>query len=128
LIKTDFHRTQNPRSLALGAKPNQDVSMEPLAKSTVAALVLCWAVNCGPYDSNTWPLAFGMTPQEAATALGMQLTYLSGPRGSEVYVATGSAGVPGRFPVDAEITLQFRGGHLTGWKKNWSLPRPWIIY
>jgi hypothetical protein len=98
------------------------------AATTATAICLCLAAFCGPYDSNNWLLAIGMTPQEVATALGLQLTYLSGPRGSEIYVASGWAGVPGRFPVDAEITLQFRRGHLTGWKPNWSLPRPWIIY
>jgi hypothetical protein len=102
--------------------------MRPTVKSVAAAVCLCWAAYCGPYDSNAWPLAFGMTPQEASTALGMPLTYYSGPPGSAVYLAGGPAGVPGRFPVDAAITLQFRRGHLTGWKNNWSLPRPWIIY
>jgi hypothetical protein len=102
--------------------------MRPTPKSIAAAIGLCWAAYCGPYDSNAWPLAFGMTPQQASTALGLPLTYLSGPRGSEIYVAGGSAGVPGRFPVDAAISLQFRRGRLTGWKGDWSLPRPWIIY
>jgi hypothetical protein len=102
--------------------------MRPSVKSITASICLCWAAYCGPYDSNAWPLAFGMTPQEASTALGMPLTYYSGPPGSAIYLAGGPAGVPGRFPVDAAITLQFRRGHLTGWKNNWSLPRPWIIY
>ena len=82
--------------------------MRPTVKSIAAAIGLCWAAYCGPYDSNAWPLAFGMTPQQAGAALGMPLTYYSGPRGSEIYVASGWAGVPGRFPVDAAITLQFR--------------------
>jgi hypothetical protein len=102
--------------------------MGPNVRSIIASIGLCWAAYCGPYDSNAWPLAFGMTPQEAASALGITLTYHSGSAGSEVYLASGWAGVPGRFPVDAAIALQFRRGHLTGWKKNWSLPRPWIIY
>jgi hypothetical protein len=99
----------------------------PVAKS-IAAVGLCWAVYCGPYDSNAWPLAVGMTPREASTALGLPLAYLSGPRGAEIYLAGGSAGVPGRFPVDGKIELQFRRGHLTGWKQNFSLLKPWIIY
>jgi hypothetical protein len=68
-----------------------------------------------------------MTPQEVASALGVPLTHYSGRPGAEVYIAGGSAGVPGVFQVDAAITLQFRHGHLSGWKQNWSLPRP-IIY
>jgi len=115
-------------ALARASEWTDDTLMRPTVKSIVASICLCWAAYCGPYDSNAWPLAFGMTPQQASTALGMPLTYYSGPPGSEIYLASGSAGVPGRFPVDAAITLQFRRGHLTGWKNNWSLPRPWIIY
>jgi hypothetical protein len=99
-----------------------------LALRIAASIGLCWAAYCGPYDSNTWPLAYGMTPEEASSALGLPLTYFSGPPGSEVFLARGSAGVPGRFPVDEAIALQFRRGHLTGWKQKWSLPKPWVIY
>ncbi len=102
--------------------------MGPSVKSLAASIGLCWAAYCGPYDSNAWPLAFGMTPQEASAALGVPLAHYPGPRGSEMYVASGSAGVPAVFPVDAAITLQFRRGRLTGWKQNWALPRPGIVY
>jgi hypothetical protein len=114
--------------LAHAADWTEDKQMRPTVKSIAASIGLCWAAYCGPYDSNAWPLAFGMTPEQASAALGMPLTYYAGPHGSEIYLASGWAGVPGRFPVDAAITLQFRRGHLTGWKNNWSLPRPWIIY
>jgi len=40
-------------------------------------------------------------------------------------LAAGPAGIPGFYPVDAGIALQFRNGHLTGWKKDWQLRRPW---
>lgn len=93
-----------------------------------ATIALCWAAYCGPYDTNTWPLAFGMTPQQASAALGVPLTHSSGPPGAEILLARGWAGVPGRFPVDATLALQFRRGRLTGWKENWNLPKPWIIY
>jgi hypothetical protein len=115
-------------ALALAPKWIEDGLMRPTVKSIAASICLCWTAYCGPYDSNAWPLAFGMTPQEVSSVLGMPLTYYSGPPGSAIYLASGSAVVPGRFPVDAAITLQFRRGHLTGWKNNWSLPRPWIIY
>jgi hypothetical protein len=94
----------------------------------LAAIAICWAINCGPYDSNTWPLAFGMTPDQASAALGVPLLYYSGPPGSEVLVARGSTGFLWRFPVGSALALQFRRGHLTGWKENWTLPKPWIIY
>jgi hypothetical protein len=123
-------------TLARAPKPTEDTAMGWIDRSLnrhgaariAATICLCWAAYCGPYDSNTWPLAFGMTPDEASSALGLPLTYFSGPPGSEVFLARGSAGVPGRFPVDAAIALQFRRGHLTGWKQKWSLPKPWIIY
>ena len=72
----------------------EDALMKPTAKSVAAAIGLCWAAYCGPYDSDAWPLAFGMTPQEASSALGMPLAYYAGPPGSELYLAGGSAGVP----------------------------------
>ncbi len=61
--------------------------MRPTAKTIAASIALCWAAYCGPYDFNAWPLAFGMTPQEASAALGLPLTYYSGSRGAELYLA-----------------------------------------
>jgi hypothetical protein len=92
-------------------------------KRVVLSLWVCWAAYCG-YQGNTLPLAFGMTPEEASLALGAQLVYYADHRGSEIYVAYGSAGVPGFYPTDTAIALQFRNGHLTGWKKDWKLRRP----
>jgi hypothetical protein len=93
-------------------------------KRIVASLWVCWAAYCG-FESNTIPLAFGMTPREASAALGVPLVYHSGRGGSELYLAYGSAGIPGFYPVDSALALQFRKGHLTGWKKDWQLRRPW---
>jgi hypothetical protein len=98
--------------------------MTPLARNLTAALWVCWTAYCGTYESNIWPLTFGMTPAQASAALGMPLVRYAG----ELYVARGSIGLPGRFPADETIALQFRNGRLTGWKKNWSLDKPWIIY
>ena len=93
-----------------------------------ASICLCWAAYCGPYDSNTWPLAFGMTPEQAAAALGVPLTHYAGSPGSEMLLARAPAGIPGRFPADTAIALQFRRGHLTGWTQKSSLLKPWIFY
>jgi hypothetical protein len=57
-------------------------------KRFVASLWMCWAAYCG-YDSNTVPLAFGMTLEEAALALGLPLYLYSSQDGSEIYVAYG---------------------------------------
>jgi len=94
-------------------------------RRVIVSLCVCWAAYCGAYRSNTAPLAFGMTPDEAALALGLPLTYHSGPPSAEIYLAVGSAGIPGFYPVDAGLALQFRRGRLTGWKKDWRLNRPW---
>jgi len=92
-------------------------------RRAVVTFSLCWLAWCGAPHSNTLPLAFGMTPTEASLALGVPLVHHSGRRGSEIFVATGAAGIPGFYPSDAAIALQFRNGHLTGWKKDWRLRR-----
>jgi len=91
-------------------------------KRVGALLWLCWAAVCG---TNTAPLAFGMTPEQASIALGVPLVYYSGRTGSEIYLAYGSPSIPGFYPVDSALALQFRNGQLTGWKKDWRLRRPW---
>jgi hypothetical protein len=92
----------------------------------VASLCLCWLAFCGATRSNVLPLRYGMTPAEASLALGVPLTYLSGRGGSKIYVAVGPAGVPGFYPVDTALALQFRNSRLTGWKQDTQLYRyPW---
>jgi hypothetical protein len=91
----------------------------------IATLCVCWLAYCGAPRSNVLPLAFGMTVGEASAALGEPLLYHSGRRGSEIYVAGAPAGIPGFYPTDFGIALQFRNGRLTGWKKDWQLRHPW---
>jgi hypothetical protein len=93
-------------------------------RPAIASLCVCWLAWCGAPGSNTVPLAFGMTPGEASAALGLPLVYLSGRPGSEIFIAAGPAGIPGVYPTDHGIALQFRRGRLTGWKKDWQLRRP----
>ena len=93
-------------------------------RRSVALLCVCWLAWCGAPRSNTAPLAFGMTPAEASAALGLPLVYYSGRGGSKIYIAVGPAGIPGFDPTGFGIALQFRGGRLTGWKKDWWLRRP----
>ena len=106
--------------LAQAKKWPEDGSMRRL----VTVFCLCWLAYCGATRSNVLPLAFGMTPTEASHALGEPLVYYSGRAGSEIYIAAGAAYVPGFYPVDRGIALQFRNGRLTGWKKDWQLQRP----
>ena len=93
-------------------------------KRVAASLWICWGVYCG-LQSNTFPLAFGMTPAEASLALGVPLIYHSGRPGSELLLAYRPAGIIGFYPSDSAIALQFRNGHLTGWKKDWRMQRNW---
>jgi hypothetical protein len=94
-------------------------------KRIIASLAVCWLAYCGATRSNVLPLAYGMTPAEAQIALGEPLVYHSGRRGSEIYVAAGPERIPGFYPTDNAIALQFRNGRLTGWKRDWQLNRPW---
>jgi hypothetical protein len=91
-------------------------------KQLVVALWVCWGIYC---PDNVAPLAFGMTPAEVSMALGVPLVYYSGAGGSEIYIAYGSPGIPGFYPSDSALALQFRNGQLSGWKKDWRLRRPW---
>lgn len=91
---------------------------------TVIALTCAGWLSAPPgLPSNVAPLAFGMSPQQAAQALGAPLTYVSGRAGHEVFSAVTPAGVPGLYPVDERIYLQFRKGCLSGWKKDWQQQR-----
>jgi hypothetical protein len=72
------------------------------------------------------PLAFGMTPDEVARVVDAPLIYLSGARGSERYLVERAASVPGFYPVDTHIVLQFRRGRLTGWRRDWQMRPSWF--
>ena len=56
---------------------------------------------------------------EAAFALGTPLTYVSGRPGNEIFVTLRQIGGGGFFPRNDPLYLQFRRGHLTGWKGFW---------
>lgn len=72
------------------------------------------------------PFTFGMTKDEVARLVEAPLIYLSGPRGSERYLVQRPASVPGFYPVDTRIVLQFRRGHLTGWRRDWQMRPFWF--
>jgi hypothetical protein len=75
--------------------------------------------------SNNTPLSFGMDPEDATRALGGPLTYVSGRRGNEIFVALRHEGGSGFFPRDDRLYLQFRNGRLTGWKGDWGSRWMW---
>jgi hypothetical protein len=92
-------------------------------KRIVASLWVCFGAYCG-YQSNTAPLTFGMTVEQASAAMGVPLVHYSGHGKSQIYVAYGTPAIPGFYRSDSAIALQFRNGHLTGWKKDWQMRRP----
>jgi hypothetical protein len=81
------------------------------------------AGHVGTYND---PLVFGMTPDEVVRVVEAPLIYLSGPRGSERYLVERRATVPGFYPVDTRIVLQFRRGRLTGWRRDWQMRPYWF--
>jgi len=85
-------------------------------------LILAGAMHDKARADNIYPLAFGMTPQQVADALGSTLVYIRGRPGSEIFVTIRDAGIPTLlYPNDERYFLQFRRGRLTGWKQDWRL-------
>ena len=74
-----------------------------------------------PLGSYNDPLLFGMTREQVEQLVQAPLIYLSGPRGSERYMLQRMSSVPGWYPVDTRIILQFRRGRLTGWRRDWQM-------
>ena len=74
--------------------------------------------------SNTTPLVFGMSPDEATAALGTPLVYVDGPPGGEIFLTTRDVGGSGFTFRHDPLYLQFRDGRLIGWKADWS--RNWM--
>ncbi len=75
--------------------------------------------------SNTTPLVFGMSAEDATEALGQPLTYVSGKTGNEIYLVIRNVGDSRWSSRDDPLYLQFRGGRLTGWKADWSRNLMW---
>ena len=85
----------------------------------IALTVMCWFGACTAWEPLTAPLTFGMTKDEVESVLGAPLTHVGGRRGNEIYLAVQPARIPGIYPVNERITLQFRKYKLTGWKFDW---------
>jgi len=102
-----------------------DVMRRPIIIACVWWLGACAAQGSYPGVDND-PLTFGMTKDEVARVVEAPLIYLSGARGSERYLVQRPATVPGFYPVDTHIVLQFRRGHLTGWRRDWQMRPYWF--
>jgi len=80
----------------------------------------------GYYGFYNDPFVFGMTREQVEGIVQAPLIYLSGSRGSERYLVERMSTVPGFYPVDARIVLQFRRGRLTGWRRDWQMRPYWF--
>ncbi len=107
------------------------MQLRAVAASALLALVAVFAAAgvragerelVGPWTSR--PLTFGMTPDEAAQALGVPLNYVRGRRGNELFVALPN--VKGSLLASRSdgLFLQFHRGRLEGWKGDWGTIRP----
>jgi hypothetical protein len=99
---------------------------------SIAALVMLTCLSLAPVRAQRWgtptppniPLAFGMTPDQASQALGVDLYYVRGRPGDELLVALPNVkGATLAYRSDA-LYLQFRHGRLSGWKGDWGTIRP----
>ena len=94
-------------------------------KTAIALACAGWLTVPNADPPSTLPLAFGMTPQDAANALGAPLIHERGRRGNEVFYAERPARTPGFYRIDRRVWLQFRRGCLTGWKSDWEVAPHW---
>jgi hypothetical protein len=70
------------------------------------------------------PLAFGMTAEQASVALGVELLYVRGRPGDELLLALPNVKGATLAKRSDGLYLQFRHGHLSGWKGDWGTIRP----
>ena len=73
---------------------------------------------------NGVPLNFGMSPDEASQVLGVPLYFVRGRPGDELLVALPNVRGSALSSRSDGLYLQFRKGHLTGWKGDWGTIRP----
>jgi hypothetical protein len=95
--------------------------------SAIAAVTMLACVGFSPALAQRIdhaPLDFGMTADQAAQALGVQLNYVRGRPGNELFVALPNVKGAALASRSDGLYLQFRHGHLTGWKGDWGTIRP----
>jgi hypothetical protein len=85
------------------------------------------AGTSAPLGSFTGSLMFGMSPAQAATALGVPLTYVRGRGGDELFLAIPNVKGSALSIRSDGLYLQFRRGRLTGWRGDWGTAKPFVI-
>jgi hypothetical protein len=92
--------------------------------TTCVALAPAFGQSTIATASNGVPLSFGMTADQASEVLGVPLNYVRGTRGNELLVAIPNVKGSALSVRSDGLYLQFRKGHLTGWKGDWGTIRP----
>lgn len=103
-----------------GRMPTAIVALLALACLAVAPA----RAQQAPLTPPNIPLTFGMTPEQAAVALGVQLLYVRGRPGDELLVALPNVKGSTLASRSDGLYLQFRQGRLSGWKGDWGTIRP----
>jgi hypothetical protein len=100
---------------------------EQLKPIAILAALTCFALTQARAQQLTppnIPIFFGMTPDQASQALGVQLFYVRGRPGDELLVALPNVKGATLASRSDGLYLQFRRGHLSGWKGDWGTIRP----
>jgi hypothetical protein len=100
--------------------------MRHAAIIAIVSLLATGTTHAGYLAAYNDPLVFGMTREQVERVVEAPLIYLSGARGSERFLVDRPASVPGFYPVDTSIVLQFRRGRLTGWRRDWQMRPYWF--
>jgi hypothetical protein len=82
------------------------------------------AYKAEPAVRSGGPLAFGMSIDEASTALGVPLSYVRGRPGDELLMALPNVKGSALAIRSDALYLQFRRGRLSGWKGDWGTAKP----
>ena len=100
----------------------------------VGSLVFLVSTNLAAAGGSAQPgrslagaLMFGMSPAEAAIALGVPLTFVRGRAGDELFLAIPNVKGSALSIRSDGLYLQFRRGRLTGWRGDWGTARPFVI-
>jgi hypothetical protein len=80
-----------------------------------------------PIRSFAGSLMFGMSPEEAAAALGVPLTYVRGRAGDELFIAIPNVKGSALTIRSDALYLQFRHGRLSGWRGDWGTAKPPLV-
>ena len=99
-------------------KPNMAAAL------VIIACLACAGATAEQLTPPNIPLVFGMTPDQASQALGVQLFYVRGRPGDELLTALPNVKGAALASRSDGLFLQFRHGRLSGWKGDWGTIRP----